>query len=163
MPPKKKPTTKKPKATAPKPETEPKAGAPGGPEPDPTPADAPPLSDEEKAAEGLAAKAATAKALETAAHAWWSFGDNDKLTVAQYVEACKKAHHVAHPNPDGTLDGPEDAPMFMGNPYMSATNPDARVKDPRTKEHGGHGFYRLIYKDVSGRTATSCAVYVREK
>lgn len=78
----------------------------------------------------------------------------------QYVEACKKARHVAHPNPDGTLDGPEDAPMFMGNPYMSATNPDARIKDPRT---GGKGHYRLIYKDISGRTATSCAVYVREK
>lgn len=126
------------------------------------PADAPPLSDEEKAAEGLAAKAATALALETAAHEWWSYGDK-KLTVAQYVEACKKARHVSHPNPDGTLDGPEDAPMFMGNPYMSATNPDARVKDPRTKEQGGHGFYRLIYRDISGRTATSCAVYVREK
>lgn len=129
-------------------------------EPGPAPTDAPPLSDEEKASEAVAAKRQAVSALYDAAHEWWSFDGNDKLTVAQYVEACKKARHVSHPNPDGTLDGPEDAPMFMGNPYMSATNPDARIKNPKV---GGKGHYRLIYKDISGRTATSCAVYVREK
>lgn len=126
----------------------------------PGPTDAPPLSDEEKEAEAASAVRATEAAIYAASHEWWSFKGNDKLTVAQYVEACKKARHVAHPNSDGTLDGPEDAPMFMGKPYMNATKPDARIKDPRT---GKKGFYRLIYKDISGRTATSCAVYVREK
>jgi hypothetical protein len=72
----------------------------------------------------------------------------------EWIEACKKAGHTSSIKPDGTLDGPEDAPVFVGLPYVNAD-------DTADMTHPELGLLKYVLSDTSGRHATKCAVFIR--
>lgn len=97
----------------------------------------------------------------------YEFGGRKDLTAPEYVEACKAAtpKHTAHIDPDGKIVGPEGAPVFVGNPYINPLKAEyAKQGDDADMVNDRHKTrLTLIYRDMQGRTASKCAVFIRIK